>query len=250
MSEPLQYILIIGASSAVAQACINRWHKPETRFYLLARNPEKIRSLQQQLGDHCIGHQCFDFNARRPMSLALQKLKQDVPRLDRVLLAQGVLSPQLSCEQDMDALRQCFDDNLFNPLAFIQELLAFMQHSGGGQLIAISSVAGDRGRPRNFAYGAAKGALNLYLQGVRSVYHHTDVLIYTIKLGPVISPMTETHEKNFSFSTTEQVAEKITACLQHKPGEYYVPGWWRWVMLIVRNLPESLFQKLGFLSNR
>jgi len=243
-------ILIIGATSSVAQACMEQWRDGQSRYFLLARNAQKLQHIAERLGPQCVGQYSFDFNHQAQWPAALEALQTQMPHIDRVLLAQGVLPDQIETENDIARVKQCFEDNCFNPIAFVQKLLPLLQQHGGGQMIVISSVAGDRGRPRNFTYGAAKGALNLYLQGVRSVYYRSGVELFSIKLGPVISPMTETHEKNFSFSTPERVAQIIDQCLRHGPGEYYVPGYWRWVMLVVRNLPEALFQRLHFLSDR
>ena len=114
----------------------------------------------------------------------------------------------------------------------------------------ITSVAGDRGRPRNYSYGAAKAALTVYLQGLRSRLWNTGVEVYNFKMGPVDTPMTVDHEKNFSFSTSENVAQIMIKALANKRYEVYVPGYWAWVMLAVRLMPEALFQRLRFLSAR
>jgi short-subunit dehydrogenase len=114
----------------------------------------------------------------------------------------------------------------------------------------ITSVAGERGRPRNYTYGAAKGGLTIYLQGLRSKLWGSGVEIYTFKMGPVDTPMTVDHEKNFSFSTVDAVSEAIVKGFSKKRYERYVPGYWQIVMFFVRIMPERLFQKFDFLSGR
>ena len=109
---------------------------------------------------------------------------------------------------------------------------------------------GARGRPRNYTYGAAKGALNLYLQGLRSRLYPAGVKVTTLKLGPVDTPMTRTHRKNALFATPARAARDIVRALDRGAGEVYVPWYWRPIMAVVRNTPEPLFQRLGFLSGR
>ena len=125
-----------------------------------------------------------------------------------------------------------------------------MQQQGFGKLGVISSVAGDRGRPRNFSYGAAKSAVSTYLQGLRSSLYDSGVEVYDFRLGPVDTPMTIDHEKNFSFSSVDKVSELIIRHFQGRKYCCYVPGFWYWVMLAVRNMPEAIFQRLKFLSAR
>jgi decaprenylphospho-beta-D-erythro-pentofuranosid-2-ulose 2-reductase len=114
----------------------------------------------------------------------------------------------------------------------------------------ITSVAGDRGRPRNYTYGAAKGALNLYLQGLRSRLVPAGVKVTTLKLGPVDTPMTRDHKKNALFATPAAVARGIVAALDAGAAEAYLPGYWAVIMAFVRLAPERLFQALPFLSGR
>jgi decaprenylphospho-beta-D-erythro-pentofuranosid-2-ulose 2-reductase len=114
----------------------------------------------------------------------------------------------------------------------------------------MGSVAGDRGRPRNYTYGAAKGALTLYLQGLRSRLYPVGVAVTTLKLGPVDTPMTVDHAKNPLFTTPERLAPAIVRAIDRRAGEVYLPWYWRPILAVVRNTPEPLFQRLRFLSGR
>ena len=114
----------------------------------------------------------------------------------------------------------------------------------------ITSVAGDRGRPRNYTYGAAKGALNVYLQGLRTRLFPAGVSVTTLKLGPVDSPMTRDHEKHALFGKPKTVARGILRALDARVPEAYVPSFWRLIMPVVKHTPERLFQLLPFLSGR
>jgi decaprenylphospho-beta-D-erythro-pentofuranosid-2-ulose 2-reductase len=119
-----------------------------------------------------------------------------------------------------------------------------------GRLGVITSVAGERGRPRNYTYGASKGALNLYLQGLRSRLYPAGVTVTTLKLGPVETPMTVTHEKNALFALPGAVARRIASAIDAGRSEVFVPWYWWAIMLLVRHAPEPVFQRLRFLSGR
>ncbi|HEX4354527.1 MAG TPA: SDR family NAD(P)-dependent oxidoreductase, partial [Polyangiales bacterium] len=107
-----------------------------------------------------------------------------------------------------------------------------------------------RGRPRNYTYAAAKSALNTYLQGVRSRLYRSGVKVHTIKLGPVDSPMTVDHPKNALFTSPERAARGVVRAIDRGAAEAFVPGFWRVIMPIVRNMPEAIFQRVGALSGR
>jgi decaprenylphospho-beta-D-erythro-pentofuranosid-2-ulose 2-reductase len=125
-----------------------------------------------------------------------------------------------------------------------------MEAAKNGQIGVITSVAGDRGRPRNYTYGAAKGALNVYLQGLRTRLYASRVSVTTLKLGPVDSPMTRDHGKHALFGKPASVAKDIVHAIDHKTPEAYVPAFWGAIMPVVKNTPEQLFQRLPFLSGR
>jgi short-subunit dehydrogenase len=134
----------------------------------------------------------------------------------------------------------------------VSQLLAVtacLKQQGTGHIAAISSVAGLRGRPRNYTYGAAKAALSTYLQGVRS-RHYPIVHVTNILLGPVDTPMSEEHKKNGLFLTSNDAARRIVRAIDQKKNDVFVPGFFRGIMWIVVNLPEALFQRFPSLSGR
>ena len=139
--------------------------------------------------------------------------------------------------------------NYVGVVAQLTVLGPFFEAQGRGTIAVISSVAGERGRPRNYTYGSAKAGVTIYLQGLRSRLWPA-VQVTTILLGPVDTPMTTSHEKNALFVTRTRAARGILRAIEGRHSEAYVPGFWRWIMLVVRLLPEGLFQRLPFLSGR
>lgn len=244
-------ILIIGATSAVAQGVAKRFaQQHNARIYCLARSTEKMEALAEELGEAYAGSIRYDFNqtlhARQAVKFAVEALGE----IDIALIAHGALYDQMTSEQDFATAQATFETNLLSVVAFLIPLSEQMLQQGFGKIGVITSVAGDRGRPRNYTYGAAKGALHIYLQGLRSRLWRSGVEIYTFKMGPVDTPMTVDHEKNFSFTTVDEVSVKIVKAFGRKRYECYIPGFWRLVMLGVRVMPEWVFQRLNFLAGR
>ena len=248
-------VLVFGATSAVAQGvCVALSAKVDVSFYFVARNPEKLDAVCALFSDRVVGRCVIDLQS--PSESDIEQLllaaRSSLGHIDTVFFAQGDLFDQLQTESSPAALLQSLQLNAVSVMALIVQVLNFQRAQGVEQckFLVITSVAGDRGRPRNFTYGAAKKAVSTFLQGLRSVYYASGYEFYDIRLGPVDTPMTQAHTKNFSFSSVEIVSEKIVQLLATKRYVAYVPGFWRWVMLLVRLMPERLFQRLKFLSAR
>jgi short-subunit dehydrogenase len=150
----------------------------------------------------------------------------------------------------MAEANRIIDVNFTSVVALLVPLANHFEAAGAGHIAVLSSVAGERGRPRNYTYGAAKGALNVYLQGVRTRLWPRGVGVHTLKLGPVDTPMTATHEKTRLFARAGQVADDIVAAVDAGRAEAYVPWFWRPIMAVVRRLPERVLQRLPALSGR
>jgi decaprenylphospho-beta-D-erythro-pentofuranosid-2-ulose 2-reductase len=108
----------------------------------------------------------------------------------------------------------------------------------------ISSVAGDRGRRSNYIYGAAKAALSVFLEGLRGRMHATGVAVVTIKPGLVDTPMTAAIAKNFLFTSPERVGKDIHRAMARGTSVVYTPWFWRYVIFLIRLIPEPVFRKL------
>ena len=114
----------------------------------------------------------------------------------------------------------------------------------------MTSVAGERGRPRNYTYGSAKSATTTYLEGVRSRLYAAGVQVHDLRLGPVDTPMTVDHPKTPLFGDAERVGRGIVDAIERGRKVVYLPWFWRWIMLIVRNLPEPIFQRFRLPGGR
>jgi decaprenylphospho-beta-D-erythro-pentofuranosid-2-ulose 2-reductase len=246
-----QHVVIFGATSAIASDVARLYAKRGARLYLVGRSEAKLGALVRELGPEVVvGHASQDFDRLEQADACVAQAVAALGHIDVALIAHGVLSDQLETERSLEAALASARTNYLSVMALLIPLANHMEARRSGQLAVLSSVAAERGRPRNYTYAAAKGALNVYLQGLRSRLYRAGVGVHTLKLGPVDTPMTATHEKNALFAQPGRVAQDIVAAIDAGRSEAFVPWYWRWIMLVVRNLPEPIFQRFASLSGR
>ena len=243
-------ILIAGANSAIAQEAARLYAARGDQLYLLARNPDRLGALVDELGDAVVGHVAADLDELDDNAQRIEAAIECLQGLDIALIAHGLLGDQIRSESDWEHAQAILRTNLDSPISLLIPLANHFETQGHGCIGAITSVAGERGRPRNYTYGSAKGALTRYLQGIRSRVHGSDVWVHNLKLGPVDTPMTVGHDKHELFGEKVRVARGIVRTLSGRRHVTYLPRVWGWIMFIVRLLPEPIFQRFGFLSGR
>lgn len=246
----MRRVLIIGATSAIATEVARRCAARGDRLFLIARDGEKLGALRHELGSAVVGTSAGDLTETEASSLHVARASEALGGIDLALIAHGLLGDQRQTELSYAAADEVLRTNLLSVVALLIPLGNLLEAQGHGTLAVLTSVAGDRGRPRNYTYGAAKGALNLYLQGLRSRLHARRVKVFAIRLGPVVTPMTASHPKNPLFQKPGPVAERLLRVLEGRRQDVYLPSYWEPIMAAVRLMPEALFQRLGFLSGR
>lgn len=245
-----QRVLIVGATSAIAAEVARIYATRGDRLHLLARNAEKLDALARSLSAPGLSSATADFADLARVEDLVRDALAKLGGVDVVLIAHGELGDQQRTEASFAEAEAIFRTNLLSVIAFLVPLANVLEAQRAGCVGVITSVAGDRGRPRNYTYGAAKGALNIYLQGLRSRLFGAGVKVVTLKLGPVDTPMTATHTKNALFASAPSVALGIVKALDAGVTEAYVPSFWGAIMPVVRSTPERVFQLLPFLSGR
>ncbi|MCZ2498787.1 SDR family NAD(P)-dependent oxidoreductase [Xylophilus sp. Kf1] len=243
-------IAVFGATSAIAAALAGRHAARGARLYLVGRDAGKLAALVARLGGAVAGHARQDFDRTDQAEACVAAAVAALGGIDIAVVAHGLLGDQRASEQRFEEAEQIARTNYLGVQALLIPLANHLEQRRGGRLVVLSSVAADRGRPRNYTYAAAKAALDVYLQGLRSRLYRSGVTVHTIKLGPVDSPMTADHPKNALFSQVPEVARRIERAVDRRVPVAYVPGYWRLVMLVVRHLPEAVFQRIGGLSGR
>lgn len=244
-------IAIVGASSAIAQEVARIYASKGAALFITTRSEEKCAIIKADLlargarqVDSAVYDAATDFISRD----LLQEIAAKQPQCCTILIAHGVLSDNVACAaSDHEAVHD-FTLNATSVIALCTQasrIYSTGTFSEQPTIAVISSVAGDRGRGSNFYYGAAKGAVTIFLQGLRNSMFKKGVHVLTIKPGFVDTPMTAHVPKNPLFASPEKVGAAIARAIDRKVDVLYVPGFWRYIMLIVRHIPERIFKRLG-----
>lgn len=246
----MQRVLILGATSAIAAEVAKIHANRGDTLHLVGRNPDKLAAVARRTVPAPVTTEAADFSRLDENEGIVQRAFEALGDVDTVLVAHGDLGDQLATERSFAEAEHVLRVNFLSVVALLIPLANAFEKKGRGRIGVITSVAGERGRPRNYTYGAAKGALNVYLQGLRTRLYASGVSVTTLKLGPVDTPMTEGHGKHALFGKPAQVAQGIVRAMDARTPEAYVPSFWRAIMPVVKNTPEAVFQKLPFLSGR
>lgn len=246
----MERVLILGATSAIAAEVAVLHARRGDRLHLVGRSPAKLAAVVARCDGAAVTSATADFTLPGVSEAAVREALATLGGIDRALIAHGDLGDQLATERDPAAAEAVMQANLLSVIALLIPLANAMEAARGGRLGVITSVAAERGRPRNYTYAAAKGALNVYLQGLRTRLYGAGVKVTTLKLGPVDTPMTVGHAKHPLFGTAPGVARDIVRAMDRGEAEAYAPRVWRAVMAVVRATPEAVFQRIGFLSGR
>jgi short-subunit dehydrogenase len=241
-------ILIIGATSAIAEATARVWAGRGDRLYLVGRDERRLRAISTDLGVRGAGASWYgvlDVNDFARHDDVIGQAVRTLGQIDIVLVAHGTLGDQQRSEHDAGAARREFDTNAVSVIALLTILGNRLAAQGHGTIAVISSVAGERGRRSNYVYGAAKAAVTAFTQGLRGRLHAAGVHVMTVKPGFVDSPMTAHLEKGALWSTPGHVARCIVRGVDQRRNVVYAPWFWSAIMLVIRAIPEPIFKKLN-----
>ncbi|MBB2486772.1 SDR family NAD(P)-dependent oxidoreductase [Mitsuaria sp. WAJ17] len=245
-------IVIVGASSAMAERCARLWllQSPDCELILLGRHAERLQrvagDLRVRAPQASISCRVLDFSDPEAIASAAADCSQ--PRApDLVLIAHGLLPDQAQAQDDLALARLTLYVNGISPVLFAEAFVARMQAVEGARLAIIGSVAGDRGRQSNYVYGAAKGLLERYAEGLqhRLALQGRPLRVVLIKPGPTATPMTAGLQGGpGALAPVETVAEGIVKGMAQGRPVVYVPGKWRLIMAIIRCLPRAVMHRL------
>jgi len=241
-------VLALGATSAIAEATLRLFAERGASFYLVARNPDKLAAVAADLstrGAADVATQVMDLDDTAAHPAMLAAAAGSLGTIELALLAHGVLGDQQQAEASYPVTEAILGTNFMAPVSLITWLANYFEDSHQGTLAVISSVAGDRGRKSNYVYGSSKGALSIFLDGVRNRIDRAGVHVLTIKPGFVATPMTAHLPKNALFAEPSKVATGIFNAIRKRKDVVYVPGFWAIIMLILRLIPRRIFKKLN-----
>ncbi|MEZ4215476.1 MAG: SDR family NAD(P)-dependent oxidoreductase [Myxococcota bacterium] len=243
-------VLIVGATSAIASEAAREYARRGARLFLVARDARALAALADELAPHVAGARSGDFLDHAAAGAHVAAAIDALGALDVALVAHGWLPDQPATERDPALAMRAIDVNFLSAVAFLIPVANHMEARGAGRIAVMTSVAGERGRPRNYTYGAAKRATSTYLEGLRSRLWRAGVRVTDLRLGPVDTPMTADHPKNALFGAPGPVGRACVAAIERGRRVAYLPRVWRAIMPAVRWLPEPLFQRFAFLSGR
>ncbi len=243
--------LVLGATSAIAAEVCRLYAERGDHLHLVGRNAEKLADVATGAAQAPnVTTATADFANLEDNERVVRDAIDALGGLDSVLVAHGDLGDQIESERSFSHAEGILRANFTSVVSLLIPVANHFEARKKGRIGVITSVAGDRGRPRNYTYGAAKGALHIYLQGLRTRLYAAEVTVTTLKLGPVDTPMTRDHKKNALFGKVPTVAKDIVQAIDAGVPEAYVPKIWGLIMPVVKHTPEALFQRLSFLSGR
>ena len=240
-------VLIIGATSAIAEATARRYAARGARLFLVARDASRLADIAADLkvrGAAEVGQATLDVNRVGEQAGVLDQAWLLLQNIDVALIAHGTLPDQGACESSVEVALAEFATNGTSTIALMTALAPRLESQRKGTLVIISSVAGDRGRQSNYLYGAAKAAVSTFASGLRQRLAKVGVEVVTIKPGFVDTPMTRAFRKGPLWATPDAVAAGIVRAANRGRSVAYLPWFWRPIMLVIRHIPESIFKRL------
>lgn len=244
----MKNILILGATSAIAEHTARIYAKNHNNLYLVARNKSKLLNISQDLtlrGADKADCYVADLTDIQQHEVIISQAIESMGHIDIVLIAYGVLGNQQQCQQSASATLFDLNVNCISVISLLTIIANVFETQKHGTIAVISSVAGDRGRRSNYVYGTAKGALSIFLQGLRNRLSQSNINVLTIKPGFVDTPMTSDFKKGLLWVSPKTIARGIYRAIEKNKDIVYLPFFWRYIMLIIKLIPEKIFKKLS-----
>lgn len=241
----MQRILVIGATSAIAEASARRYATRGDKLFLIGRNADRLSAIAADLrvrGAADVACHVLDVRDFAAHGAALDAAWQAFGGFDVALLAHGTLPDQAACAASVQRSLDEFATNGTSVIALATALANRLQ--APATLAVISSVAGDRGRASNYLYGSAKAAVTAFASGLGQHLHGSGVNVLTVKPGFVDTPMTAAFRKGILWAKPDAVARGIVSAIDKRRTVAYLPGFWWWIMQVIKHIPESVFRRI------
>lgn len=240
----MQRVLIIGATSAIAEATARRYAARGAALHLLGRQAARLDAIASDLSARGGKASCgvLDVNDSAGHVAAFDAAWAALGDVDVVLIAHGTLPDQAACDASVELSLREFATNGTSTIALCAALAPRLR--AGATLAVISSVAGDRGRASNYLYGSAKAAVSAYLSGLGQRLRPEGINVLTIKPGFVDTPMTAAFKKGALWAKPDQIAKGILRAVDGRHAVAYLPGFWWAIMFVIKSIPEFVFRRI------
>ena len=238
------WLLILGANSDMAIACAKRYAQAGYNLYLASRNIAELEKTATDLRVRAEVEVKTLFFDARDFTSHNNFYKKLAIKPEGVILAFGMMHEQKIAQQDFSFAQDMIEANYTGAVSILEKIADDFEQRKSGFIVALSSVAGDRGRESNYIYGSTKAALTAYLSGLRHRLVKSNISVLTVKPGFVATKMTAQLDLPDKLTAQpEQVAESIFKAVKNKKSTIYVKPIWQFIMLIIVFLPNFIFHK-------
>ncbi len=246
----LKSVVIVGACSTLARAVAMRFAAQDFALVLAEQDTAELEAIAQDLRVrygrpcHVLPFDALDYGSHPGFVAACSETLGGPP--DGVAVCFGMMPAQEDAQKDFSVAHTCLDVNYTGAMSVLERFAEVFEARGSGFLAAVSSVAGDRGRKSNYHYGAAKGALSVFLSGLQNRLHKRGVSVTTIKPGFLDTKMTWGLNLPARLVTDPQRAAEIAVrAILKRRGVVYVPCYWLGIMHVIRHIPGVIFKRLS-----
>ena len=245
MNDRVETALVIGATSDIGRAIARTLAEDGCALQLAARNPARLEREAQDLrvrtGVAVTAHRC---DVLEDGGVSLLDTLDPLP--DVAVCIVGLLGDQAESQRDGAAAEHVMRTNYVGPALLMGALAERFERRGGGVLVGVSSVAGERGRASNYVYGSAKAGFTAFLSGLRSRLAASGARVVTVKPGFVRTRMTDGMDLPARLTAIpEEVATAVVAAIRRHRDVIYVRRVWRPIMFVLRAVPERLFKRMS-----
>ncbi|MFA6761131.1 MAG: SDR family oxidoreductase [Sulfuricurvum sp.] len=240
----MSWVLVVGATSDIAKDLARIYAQNGYDLYLSARDSSKLTTLQRDLIVRSkVEVKLLDLDVSEFSSHASVVASLD-PMPSGVIVASGVMFEQGESQSDFSKAREMIDVNYTGVVSLLELFASEAEAKKSGFIVALSSVAGDRGRASNYLYGSTKSALSAYLSGLRNRLHKSGVQVLTVKSGFVHTKMTAHLDlPPLLTASSQEIAKDIFTSQQKRKDVIYTKSIWFFIMLIIKHIPEAIFKK-------
>lgn len=239
--------VILGATSSMARAFARAVANAGDGLVLAGRDADDLAATAADCrlrGARLAEAARFDARDAETFAPIIERLEREDGEICAAVFV-GSMPQQQAIDADPSMIEGVVADNYAGPASFLHALAPLLEARGGGTVVGVGSVAGDRGRLGNYVYGSSKAAMHTYLAGLRNRLARAGGHVVTVKPGFVDTAMTWGLDGMFLVAKPEQVAEDILKAVRKKRNVIYTPFFWRYIMLVIQHIPEAIFKRLS-----
>lgn len=245
MTEERLRVVILGATSGIASATARMYATEGARLVLAGRDPERLATLEAEmlaLGASECRSVALDFANVDPAA-ELSQIAGLIGGVDHIHIAYAIMPPQPAAAADLDIARSMMETNYLSTALWALAAANLLEARGHGSLVVLGSVAGDRGRRRNFIYASTKAGIETLVEGIAHRFAGTAIRAVVVKPGPTATAMTAAGPPGRRLASAESVARIVRSAADRGGPVQYAPRRWWLIMLVVRALPWWLFRR-------